>query len=41
MTEGNCAIMVHWGNRIYLRSLGVPYARLSGATASFSASKGS
>lgn len=40
MTEGNCAIMEYWGNRIHLRGLGVPYARLSGATASFSASEG-
>lgn len=41
MTEGNCAIMEYWGNQIYLRGLGVPYAHLSGATASFSASEGS
>lgn len=35
MTGGNCAIMTYWGTRIYLRSLGVPYAHPSGATASF------
>lgn len=35
MTEGNCAIMEYWANQIHLRRLGVPYARPSGATASF------
>lgn len=41
MTEGNCAILECWGCQIYLRGLGVPCARLSGARTSFLISEGS